>query len=109
TGREGSERREWAVRVRPPHPPPLRKPAPPPPVQVASAQQPAPAAAPPPRVALPLPRAAPEPAVPEVALVRSDPVDQDVRRWLERYAAAWRAHDVEALRRMGQVTNDREA
>ncbi len=41
--------------------------------------------------------------------VRSDPADQDVRRWLEHYADAWRAHDVEALRRMGQVTNDREA
>ena len=31
-----------------------------------------------------------------------------MRRWLERYAGAWRAHDVEALRRMGQVTTDRE-
>jgi len=29
--------------------------------------------------------------------------------WLERYAAAWRAHDVDALRRMGQVTTDGEA
>ena len=37
------------------------------------------------------------------------PPEQDVRRWLDRYAAAWRAHDVEALRRMGQVTTDGEA
>ncbi len=41
----------------------------------------------------------PEPVAPE----------RDVRRWLERYADAWRAHDVEMLRRMGQVTSDREA
>ena len=41
--------------------------------------------------------------------LRTDNGEQDVRRWLERYAAAWRAHDVEALRSMGQVTNDHEA
>jgi hypothetical protein len=35
--------------------------------------------------------------------------EQDVRRWLERYAAAWRAHDVDTLRRMGQVTTEDEA
>ena len=35
--------------------------------------------------------------------------EEEVRRWLARYADAWRAHDVEALRRMGQVTSDREA
>jgi hypothetical protein len=32
--------------------------------------------------------------------------DDDVRHWLDRYAAAWRAHDVDALRRMGQVSTD---
>jgi hypothetical protein len=36
-------------------------------------------------------------------------LDGDVRRWLARYAAAWRAHDIEALRRMGQVATDGEA
>ena len=61
-------------------------------------------------VAEPPSRAVSDARAHEVALaVRADPVDQDVRRWLERYAAAWRAHDVEALRRMGQVTDDREA
>ena len=35
--------------------------------------------------------------------------EEEVRMWLERYAAAWRAHDVDALRRMGQVTTDGEA
>jgi hypothetical protein len=111
TGREGSERRAWAVRVRPPHAPPLRRPATPPPVQMASAPAVrAPAPAPPPRAAPPAPppRAAPPPATGEVVLARPDSADMDVRRWLERYADAWRAHDVEALRRMGQVTTDRE-
>ncbi|HYR96880.1 MAG TPA: hypothetical protein VEM57_09090, partial [Candidatus Binatus sp.] len=55
--------------------------------------------------------AEPAPPFPRYATPPSDrtPRDQDVRRWLERYAAAWRAHDVEALRRMGQVTTDGEA
>jgi hypothetical protein len=34
--------------------------------------------------------------------------EEEVRLWLERYAEAWRAHDVDALRRMGQVTTDAE-
>jgi hypothetical protein len=54
---------------------------------------------------------APPPLPPRLAsrsVDRGSP-EQDVRRWLERYAAAWRAHDVEALRRMGQVTTESEA
>ena len=35
--------------------------------------------------------------------------DEEIRRWLDRYATAWRTHDVEMLRRMGQVTSEREA
>src|SRR5262249_28114766 len=35
--------------------------------------------------------------------------EEEVRRWLDRYAAAWRAHDLDALRRMGQVTSERGA
>src|SRR5262249_55617467 len=34
--------------------------------------------------------------------------DEEIRRWLNRYAAALSAHDVETLRRMGAVTNERE-
>jgi hypothetical protein len=32
-----------------------------------------------------------------------------VRRLLDRYAAAWRNHDVAELRRIGQVTSDSQA
>jgi hypothetical protein len=46
-----------------------------------------------------------EPARPPERLAR----DEEVRRWLDRYATAWRTHDVEMLRRMGQVTSEREA
>jgi hypothetical protein len=35
--------------------------------------------------------------------------DEEVRRWLGSYADAWRAHDVDALRRMGQVRSDEQA
>ncbi|TMA67973.1 MAG: hypothetical protein E6J68_04000 [Deltaproteobacteria bacterium] len=37
------------------------------------------------------------------------PDEQGVRGFLERYAAAWRAHDVDTLRRLGQVTTDEQA
>lgn len=33
----------------------------------------------------------------------------EVRRWLQRWAAAWNAHDVEALRRMGQMSTAGDA
>jgi hypothetical protein len=33
----------------------------------------------------------------------------DVRRWLQRWAAAWNAHDIEALRRMGQMATASDA
>jgi hypothetical protein len=33
----------------------------------------------------------------------------DVRRWLQRWAAAWNTHDVDALRRMGQMATARDA
>ena len=35
--------------------------------------------------------------------------EAEVRGLLDRYAAAMRAHDVAELRRLGQVTNDRQA
>jgi len=35
--------------------------------------------------------------------------DDEVRRLLDRYAAAWRNHDVAELRRIGQVTSDSQA
>ena len=50
-----------------------------------------------------------------VAVVRttgtrsSGPTDDAVRSLLDRYAAAWRGHDVDTLRAIGQVTNDGQA
>src|SRR5262249_4560338 len=35
--------------------------------------------------------------------------DDEIRRLLDRYAAAWRNHDVGELRRIGQVTSDSQA
>ncbi|HEV7731309.1 MAG TPA: hypothetical protein VGR62_04065 [Candidatus Binatia bacterium] len=37
------------------------------------------------------------------------PPDAEVRGLLDRYAAAMKAHDVGALRRLGQITSDRQA
>jgi hypothetical protein len=58
----------------------------------------------------------PEPPPRPIVVARAAPPprpayrpEEEVRRWLESYASAWRAHDVEALRRMGQVTSAREA
>jgi hypothetical protein len=39
----------------------------------------------------------------------SGPTDDAVRSLLDRYAAAWRGHDVDTLRAIGQVTNDGQA
>jgi hypothetical protein len=64
--------------------------------------------APPVRTASAAPTRAPA-AAPRVREAPRAALDGDVRRWLARYAAAWRAHDVEALRRMGQVATDGEA
>jgi hypothetical protein len=58
----------------------------------------APPAARPPAVAIPTPPPPPSGA----------PATADVQRWLQRYAMAWRAHDVETLRSMGQVTSQDE-
>ena len=44
-----------------------------------------------------------------VAPAPPGPDEQGVRSFLDGYAAAWRAHDVEALRRFGQVTTDEQA
>jgi hypothetical protein len=112
----------------PPPPPPVVQPAEPPPPSPAKDDA---AASPPPSLAKdaaapPLPAREPQP---EVARRRSPAAapgatagirfgareperpasrEEEVRVWLERYAAAWRAHDVDALRRMGQVTTDGE-
>jgi hypothetical protein len=114
--------REPAPPVVPPTPAPEREPAPPPVAAV-----PAPEPEPPPAIAAPAaPPARPLPAEPPRRRAAvSDPAatagvrlasrgpertsEEEVRIWLERYAAAWRAHDVDALRRMGQVTTDGEA
>ena len=36
-------------------------------------------------------------------------MEDEARRLLDRYAAAWRNHDVAELRRIGQVTSDGQA
>jgi len=108
-------------------PPPAAREAEPEPAPPSAAVPPAPEAPPPPAIAEPASppaRAVPaEPprrraAVPDagatagVRLAARTPErtsEEEVRIWLERYAAAWRAHDVDALRRMGQITTDGEA
>jgi general secretion pathway protein A len=82
-------------------PPTVPPPPPPPPAE-------APPPEPPPAVAL----AAVEKPPPVVA--RSVPSarsvsDADVRAFLDRYVRSWRTRDVAELRRIGQVTDDRQA
>ena len=72
-------------------------------------------------VAVPLPAAEPpaEASAPKPASLRPEPApqasaapaadEQGVRSFLDRYAAAWRAHDVDTLRHLGQVTTDEQA
>jgi hypothetical protein len=91
----GTASHDWQLHV-------LEPPPPPPPVQEAALAPPPPA--------LPA-RIRPAPAPTQSARATpapGAPADDDVRRWLARYAAAWSAHDVEALRRMGQVSTDDE-
>jgi len=55
-----------------------------------------------------LPRVAPSPESTPPA--RGDEITtQEVEALLERYAAAWRRHDVDDLRRIGQVNSDTQA
>src|SRR5436309_2772147 len=71
----------------------------------------APAAAPPAGASPPKPVASTPEHEPlaSVAPAPPGPDEQGVRSFLERYAAAWRAHDVDTLRRLGQVTTDEQA
>jgi hypothetical protein len=55
------------------------------------------------------PRVVPEDAAPPAEPPVVATPDDDIRRWLGTYADAWRAHDVDALRRMGQVRTDAQA
>jgi hypothetical protein len=81
----GGASHDWRVRVLEPPPPPERPPAP------AQARP-----VPPPAVASP-------PSPPPAASG-----NEEVRHWLDRYAAAWHMHDVEMLRQLGQVSTDDE-
>jgi hypothetical protein len=47
--------------------------------------------------------------VPRATAPPAEPRQDEVLRWLDRYAAAWRARDVDTLRRLGQITTDRDA
>ena len=84
-------------------------------INVVPASIPAPAAAPaaaPPAGASPPKPVASTPeheSLASVAPAPPGPDEQGVRSFLERYAAAWRAHDVDTLRRLGQVTTDEQA
>jgi hypothetical protein len=78
--------------------PPPTPPPPPPPPPPPSPPPPPPAPAPPPQAAV-ASRGTTAPAG----------ADDEVRRLLDRYAAAWRNHDVGELRRIGQITSDSQA
>ena len=82
--------REWRINVLPPSVPAPAAPTAAPPAEAKPA---APAAA-------PLASVVPTPPPPD---------EQGVRSFLDRYAAAWRAHDVDTLRQLGQVTTDEQA
>jgi hypothetical protein len=87
--------------------PPTTEPPPPPP------PSPPPPPPPPPTPPHP-PTTSPPPTTPPVALASRGPAgpagaDDEVRRLLDRYVAAWRNHDVGELRRIGQVTTDSQA
>jgi hypothetical protein len=92
----GSAAHTWRIAVAAPPPPP---PEPRVPRFAAAPPEPRPAW----RRPAPRPPAARAPPRPAPATG-----EEEVRRWLDRYAEAWRAHDVEALRRMGHVTTDGE-
>jgi hypothetical protein len=96
---------EWRLEVTaPPAPEPPRVSGPP----RASESPPAPPLEPAPRsTAGRPPRGAPV-ARPGPLPARAPSAIEDLRRWLEGYAAAWRARDVDALRRMGQATSPEE-
>jgi len=112
--------REWRIVV-----------SPPPTVVAALPLQPSTTVAPPPKTtttvaSVPVPsttttRATVPPLVPTttappVVALRTEPPPApraastpEIRSFLERYASAWRARDVEALAAIGQVTNERQA
>jgi hypothetical protein len=102
----------WVISARAaPAPPPAVAAVPPartPPAiaAVPAARTPSPTAAAAPRPALveTARSTPPEPAAQAPAGLRED----EVRRWLQDYAAAWSRKDVDALRRMGQVRSPTE-
>src|SRR5436309_1939590 len=71
----------------------------------------APGAAPPAGVSPPKPAASTPEHEPQASVAPASlgPDEQGVRSFLDGYAAAWRAHDVDALRRLRQVTSDEQA
>src|SRR5262249_4345271 len=88
---------------------PETKPEPvsPPPSEVARAEPPTTAPPPPPPPPPPSPPpSSPPPTAPPAGAAGAD---DEIRRLLDRYAAAWRNHDVGELRRIGQVTSDSQA
>ena len=89
----------WSVVARAPVEPAVPSPAPPP------AGTAPPPLRPPPRNPPPIVQAAREPDLDAgPPALRED----EVRRWLQEYAAAWSHKDVDALRRMGQVRGPSE-
>ena len=57
----------------------------------------------------PAPAPPPQAAVASRGTTAPAGADDEVRRLLDRYAAAWRNHDVGELRRIGQITSDSQA
>src|SRR5207247_1593995 len=100
--------------TRPPAPPTTRPPPPP------TAPPPVPRPAPPTRAPREVPVAPPRTLPPRVASVPPSPAPappapgaeittSEIEVLLQRYAKAWRGHDVEELRRIGQVTSEVQA
>jgi hypothetical protein len=82
------------------------------PPEVARAEPPPTLPPPPPPPPAPTPTTLPPPPA-RVASRGAEPASargtDEIRRLLDRYAAAWRNHDVGELRRIGQVTSDSQA
>src|SRR5437016_933685 len=107
-----------AARPSPPQPAPTSRPAPPraitttlptvaratPPTTAAREVPIAPPRTRPPRVASVPPSTAPAPSAAGTEISTSE-----IEVLLQRYAAAWRKHDVDELRRIGQITSEAQA
>jgi hypothetical protein len=106
---------DWRIDVGQPEPPP-EEPAPAAPVAAPASPSTPPPAAPaethpgtPPPAHASTPRATPPAERPAEPAAQTSAADEQAKAFLDRYLAAWRGRDIDALRRLGQVTNDEQA